>query len=145
MSFALEPWRGCVEFVALGGDHDPINEVLEANPELGWLSERAIPWFFTVPGPHRRVLERLPRALLRRAHHEVATLLGSLRFGLHVVEHVVIRFRSLFGRRRVGGAHRYIASTGGTVHDRVGVRRQVVNDDRRCRRLRRLGLVLLRR
>jgi hypothetical protein len=27
---------------------------------VGWLSERAIPRFFAVPDPRRRVLERLP-------------------------------------------------------------------------------------
>jgi hypothetical protein len=59
----LEPWRDRVEFVALGGDGGAISEVLEANPELGWLSERAIPRFFTVPEPRRRVLERLPYEL----------------------------------------------------------------------------------
>ncbi len=59
----LEPWRDRVEFVALGGDRGAISEVLEANPELGWLSERAIPRFFTVPEPRRRVLERLPYEL----------------------------------------------------------------------------------
>ena len=59
----LEPWRDRVEFVALGGDRRAIGKVLEANPELGWLSERAIPRFFTVPEPRRRVLERLPYEL----------------------------------------------------------------------------------
>jgi len=59
----LEPWRDRAEFVALGGDGGAISEVLEANPELGWLSERAIPRFFTVPEPRRRVLERLPYEL----------------------------------------------------------------------------------
>jgi len=59
----LEPWRDRAEFVALGGDGGAISEVLEANPELGWLSERAIPRFFTVPEPRRRVLERLPYGL----------------------------------------------------------------------------------
>ena len=59
----LEPWRDRVEFVALGGDRAAISEVLEANPELGWLSERATQRFFTVPEPRRRVLERLPYQL----------------------------------------------------------------------------------
>ena len=59
----LEPWRDRAEFVALGGDGGAISEVLEANPELDWLSERAIPRFFTVPEPRRRVLERLPYEL----------------------------------------------------------------------------------
>ena len=44
----LEPWRGRVEFVALGGDRGAIREVLAASPQLGWLAERAIPRFFTV-------------------------------------------------------------------------------------------------
>lgn len=57
----LEPWRDRAEFVALGGDRAAISAVLEANPELGWLSERAIPRFFTEP--RRRVLERLPYEL----------------------------------------------------------------------------------
>jgi Actinobacteria/chloroflexi VLRF1 release factor len=59
----LEPWRDRAEFVALGGDRAAISAVLEANPELGWLSERAIQRFFTVPEPRRRVLERLPYEL----------------------------------------------------------------------------------
>jgi hypothetical protein len=50
MSFALEPWRGRVDFVALGGDHDADQRGTRSEPELGWLSERAIPRFFTVPG-----------------------------------------------------------------------------------------------
>src|SRR5918994_568215 len=45
----LEPWRGRVEFVALGGDRGAISEVLAASPQLGWLAKRAIPRFFTVP------------------------------------------------------------------------------------------------
>jgi hypothetical protein len=56
----LEPWRDRVEFVAYGGDLGAITEVLEASPDLGWLSSRSIPRFFTVPDPRRRVLERLP-------------------------------------------------------------------------------------
>ena len=56
----LEPWRERVEFVALGGDRVAIDRVLAASPELGWLAERALPRFFTVPEPRQRVLERLP-------------------------------------------------------------------------------------
>jgi hypothetical protein len=56
----LEPWRDRVEFVALGGDRGAISQVLAATPQLGWLAERAIPRFFTVSEPRRRVLERLP-------------------------------------------------------------------------------------
>jgi peptide subunit release factor 1 (eRF1) len=56
----LEPWRDRVEFVALGGARAAISELLEGSPQLGWLSERALERFFTVPDPRRRVLERLP-------------------------------------------------------------------------------------
>jgi len=56
----LAPWRGRVEFVALGGDRAAIREVLAARPELGWLPERALPRFFAVPDPRQRSLERLP-------------------------------------------------------------------------------------
>jgi predicted RNA methylase len=54
----LDPWRGRVEFVALGGDRAAINEVLAASPQLDWLAKRTIPRFFTVPEPRRRELER---------------------------------------------------------------------------------------
>ena len=56
----LEPWRDRVEFVALGGDRTAVDRVLAASPELGWLAERALTRFFTVPEPRQRVLERLP-------------------------------------------------------------------------------------
>jgi hypothetical protein len=56
----LEPWRGRVGFVALGGDRKAIDEVLKASPPLGWLAEKALPRFFDVPDPRQRVLERLP-------------------------------------------------------------------------------------
>jgi hypothetical protein len=56
----LEPWRGRVEFVALGGDRAAIREVLAASPQLGWLAERQLPRFFDVPEPRQRVLEQLP-------------------------------------------------------------------------------------
>jgi hypothetical protein len=59
----LEPWRGRVEFVALGGDRGAISEVLAASPQLGWLAKRAVPRFFTVPEPRQRELERLPYEL----------------------------------------------------------------------------------
>jgi predicted RNA methylase len=59
----LEPLRGRVEFVALGGDRAAINEVLAASPRLDWLAKRRIPRFFTVPEPRSRELERLPYAL----------------------------------------------------------------------------------
>jgi hypothetical protein len=56
----LEPWRDRAEFAALGGDRTAVDRVLAAKPELGWLSERALPRFFTVPEPRQAVLERLP-------------------------------------------------------------------------------------
>jgi hypothetical protein len=56
----LEPWRGRIEFAALGGDRAAVRELLSASPQLGWLGERAIPRFFTVREPRRRELERLP-------------------------------------------------------------------------------------
>jgi hypothetical protein len=56
----LEPWRDRVEFVALGGDRTAVERVLAASPELGWLSERTLPRFFSVPDPRQAVLERLP-------------------------------------------------------------------------------------
>jgi Actinobacteria/chloroflexi VLRF1 release factor len=59
----LEPWRERVEFVALGGDRAAVREVVAARQELGWLSERAMPRFFTVPEPRLRELERLPYEL----------------------------------------------------------------------------------
>jgi hypothetical protein len=59
----LEPWRGRVEFVALGGDRKAIDEVLKASPQLGWLADKALPRFFDVPDPRQRVLERLPYEL----------------------------------------------------------------------------------
>jgi peptide subunit release factor 1 (eRF1) len=55
----LEPWRGRVEFVALGGDRKAIDEVLKSR-QLAWLREKALPRFFDVPDPRQRVLERLP-------------------------------------------------------------------------------------
>ena len=59
----LEPWRGRIEFAALGGDRSAVDQVLEARPELAWLRERALPRFFAVPEPRRRELERLPYQL----------------------------------------------------------------------------------
>ncbi|HZT92416.1 MAG TPA: acVLRF1 family peptidyl-tRNA hydrolase [Gaiellaceae bacterium] len=47
-------------FAALGGDRTAVDATLAARPELAWLRERALPRFFTVPDPRRRVLERLP-------------------------------------------------------------------------------------
>jgi hypothetical protein len=59
----LEPWRGRVEFAALGGDRGAVAAVLEAKPELAWLSDRALQRFFTVPEPRLRELQRLPYEL----------------------------------------------------------------------------------
>ena len=56
----LEPWRERVEFVALGGDRTAVEAVLASRPELGWLRERALERFFTVPEPRQRVLESFP-------------------------------------------------------------------------------------
>jgi hypothetical protein len=56
----LEPCRDRVEFAALGGDRAAVERVLAASPELGWLSERVLPRFFSVPDPRQAVLERLP-------------------------------------------------------------------------------------
>ena len=55
----LEPWRERAEFAALGGDRAAVEAVLAARPELGWLAERALDRFFSVPEPRLRVLERL--------------------------------------------------------------------------------------
>jgi Actinobacteria/chloroflexi VLRF1 release factor len=59
----LEPWRGRVEFAALGGDRAAVERVLAASPELGWLADRTLPRFFSVPDPRQAVLERLPYEL----------------------------------------------------------------------------------
>lgn len=56
----LEPWRERIEFVALGGHRPTVNDVLAATPQLTWIKDRALPRFFTVAEPRRRVLERLP-------------------------------------------------------------------------------------
>ena len=56
----LEPHRGRIEFVALGGDRAAVDAVLAARPELAWLRERALSRFFTVAEPRQRVLEAFP-------------------------------------------------------------------------------------
>jgi peptide subunit release factor 1 (eRF1) len=53
----LEPYRGRIEHVALGGDRAAARKVVE---QLPWLGEKALPRFFTVPEPRYRELERLP-------------------------------------------------------------------------------------
>jgi Actinobacteria/chloroflexi VLRF1 release factor len=56
----LAPHRDRIEFVAFGGDRAAVDAVLAARADLGWLRERALARFFTVPEPRQRVLERLP-------------------------------------------------------------------------------------
>jgi Actinobacteria/chloroflexi VLRF1 release factor len=56
----LEPHRGRIEHVALGGDRAAARKVVE---QLPWLGEKALPRFFTVPKPRHRELERLPYEL----------------------------------------------------------------------------------
>jgi hypothetical protein len=56
----LATHRARIEFVALGGDRSAVDAVLAARADLGWLRERALPRFFTVPEPRQRVLEAFP-------------------------------------------------------------------------------------
>ena len=56
----LEPERGRLDAVALGGDREAIRRMLELRPELRWLEDLALARFFTVPEPRRAVLDRLP-------------------------------------------------------------------------------------
>jgi hypothetical protein len=55
----LRPWRGDIDFVALGGDRRAVAETLETSAELDWLADRSVTRFFTVPEPRLRVLEKL--------------------------------------------------------------------------------------
>jgi peptide subunit release factor 1 (eRF1) len=55
----LEPWRERIEAVALGGDRRAIDELLAAEPRLGWLDEKRLERFFTTEDPRQRTLERL--------------------------------------------------------------------------------------
>jgi len=55
----LGPWRGRATFTALGGDRRAVHATLAARPDLGWLAERALPRFHTVPDPRRVVVDRL--------------------------------------------------------------------------------------
>jgi hypothetical protein len=55
----LEPSRDKAEFAALGGDRRAVDDVLEAEPRLAWLRERALTRFFTTGDPRLRELERL--------------------------------------------------------------------------------------
>jgi VLRF1 release factor-like protein len=54
----LEPWRGRIDFVALGGDRRAVADVLAATPQLSWVSACAVARFFPVPDPRQAVLER---------------------------------------------------------------------------------------
>jgi Actinobacteria/chloroflexi VLRF1 release factor len=56
----LSPWRERIQWVVLGGDRAAVDATLAERAELGWLRERAVDRFLTVPDPRRRVLERLP-------------------------------------------------------------------------------------
>jgi hypothetical protein len=56
----LAPWRERVEFVALGGDRAAVEAVLASRQDLGWVRDRALERFFTVPEPRQRVLEQFP-------------------------------------------------------------------------------------
>ena len=59
----LEPWRGRVAHVALGGDRLAVSRVLASRAELDWLEPLALERFFDVPEPRLRVLEALPYQL----------------------------------------------------------------------------------
>ena len=55
----LGPWRDRAEFAALGGDRRAVDATLAVRADLGWLAERALPRFHTVPDPRRDVVDRL--------------------------------------------------------------------------------------
>ena len=59
----LEPWRGRVEHVALGGDRSAVTRVLASRADLAWLQPLALERFFDVVEPRLRVLEALPYQL----------------------------------------------------------------------------------
>ena len=59
----LEPWRGRVEHIALGGDRTAVSRVLASRADLSWLQPLALERFFDVPEPRLRVLEALPYQL----------------------------------------------------------------------------------
>jgi Actinobacteria/chloroflexi VLRF1 release factor len=56
----LEPWRGRVEFTALGGDRTAIRSVFASDQRLGWVAERAVARFFPVSRPRLETLRNLP-------------------------------------------------------------------------------------
>ena len=70
----LRPWREAIEFAALGGDRKAVADSLELSSDLGWLADRSVPRFFTVPEPRLRVLEKLPYDLYAA---ELSTTEGS--------------------------------------------------------------------
>jgi hypothetical protein len=70
----LRPWREAIEFAALGGDRKAVADSLELSSDLGWLADRSVPRFFTVPDPRLRVLEKLPYDLYAA---ELSTTEGS--------------------------------------------------------------------
>jgi peptide subunit release factor 1 (eRF1) len=55
----LDPHRGRLDAVALGGDRAAVRQMVELRPELRWLEEHALERFFAVPEPRQPVLERL--------------------------------------------------------------------------------------
>lgn len=56
----LDPYRGRLDAVVLGGDRAAIRGMVELRPELAWLDDLALERFFTVPDPRQAVLERFP-------------------------------------------------------------------------------------
>ena len=71
----LGPWRDRAPFAALGGDRRAVEATLAARADLGWLADRALPRFHTVPDPRRDVVDRLGY-LLYAAEMDEQTLSG---------------------------------------------------------------------
>ena len=59
-------------FAALGGDRTAVDAVLAERRDLGWLRDRAIPHFLTVPDPRLRTLQALPYDLYAVRVEELA-------------------------------------------------------------------------
>jgi VLRF1 release factor-like protein len=55
----LSPHLADIEFVAFGGDRFALTRTLAARNELAALEQKALPRFFSVPEPRKRVLERV--------------------------------------------------------------------------------------
>jgi hypothetical protein len=72
----LEPWRDRIEFVALGGDRRAVEDVLDSEPRLAWINDRALPRFFTTGDPRQRDLENLPYELYSSEMAEGASEAG---------------------------------------------------------------------